>query len=141
MSTEAWTLVRPSGGCGLSQAKDSPSSFDAIRESPVKERRLPCGRVGMNAVSSLFRSLGLLPLLFGLGCGGGGGAGYNLDVGSDDGGASLALGAAGDASVSGFDAHIEQNHITVTFVTVGCTGPCADVVVGAPTWHLSGGCQ
>src|SRR5580692_11766548 len=71
---------------------------------------------------------GLLPVVLGMSCGSGGSNGYNLDVGSDDGGPSLLLGP-GDASRPGaFDAHIEQDHITVTFVTLTCTGPCADVV-------------
>jgi hypothetical protein len=49
-----------------------------------------------------------------------------LDRGGDDGGVfSPDLGDAGGAS--GLDAHIEQNHVTVTFVTVSCSGGCADV--------------
>ena len=76
---------------------------------------------------SLRRFVGHLPVVLALGCGSGA-HGYSLDVGTDDGGTSLVLGA-GDANVAGaFDAHIEQNHITVTFVTLSCTGPCADVV-------------
>jgi hypothetical protein len=36
---------------------------------------------------------------------------------------------SGDASASAaLDAHIEQNRVTITFVTLICTGPCADVV-------------
>ncbi len=82
----------------------------------------------MTVTPSLRRFVGLLPITLALGCGSSGGNRYSLDVGSDDGGPSLVLGA-GDASVLGaFDAHIEQNHIAVTFVTLSCTGPCADVV-------------
>jgi hypothetical protein len=33
------------------------------------------------------------------------------------------------------DAHIEQSHITVTIVTVSCSGPCADVVAVAAGGH------
>jgi hypothetical protein len=55
-------------------------------------------------------------------------SGYSLDVGADDGGAPIALGQGGDAGASALDAHIEQNHIAVTFVTLDCAGPCADVV-------------
>jgi hypothetical protein len=72
------------------------------------------------------RSVGLLLATFALGCGDSAGNPYSLPVGSDDGGGSF---FGGDASVSaGLDAHIEENHVTVTFVTVSCTGPCADVV-------------
>ena len=39
---------------------------------------------------------------------------------------------AGDASSTNMlHAHIEANRMTVTFITVGCTGPCADVVAVA----------
>jgi hypothetical protein len=72
--------------------------------------------------------IGLFALILAPGCGSNPGNGYSLDVGSDDGGSSLLLGS-GDAGTSGaLDAHIEQNHITVSFVTLTCTGPCADVV-------------
>jgi hypothetical protein len=70
------------------------------------------------------RFVGFLPVALALGCGGSPG---NLDVGFDDGGGGLF--PIGDASAPGaLDAHIEQNHVTVNFVTVSCTGPCADVV-------------
>jgi hypothetical protein len=50
-----------------------------------------------------------------------------LDVGSDDGGAILLLGG-GDAQAPGpLDAHIEQHGIAITFITLTCAGPCADV--------------
>jgi hypothetical protein len=61
-----------------------------------------------------------------MGCGG---AGNNraLLVGSDDGGAGSFAGV--DATASGaLDAQIEENRVTVTFVTLSCAGPCADVV-------------
>jgi hypothetical protein len=53
---------------------------------------------------------------------------YSLDVGGDDSG-TLTLAAGGDASRSldPLDAYIEQGPIHVTFVTLGCSGPCADV--------------
>src|SRR5258708_36077760 len=79
----------------------------------------------MSVVRPSLRLFGLFPLALALGCGKGGGDRY-LDEGSDDGGGSLVLGA-GDASVVGLDAHIEQKGITVTFVTLSCNGPCADV--------------
>jgi hypothetical protein len=68
------------------------------------------------------RFAGLLPVALALGCGDGR---NSLEVGSDDGG----LFSMGDASSPGaLDAHIEQNHVAVTFVTLACTGSCADVV-------------
>jgi hypothetical protein len=60
-----------------------------------------------------------------LGCGSTGGANYNLDVGSDDGGPSFAF-SGGDGGQA-LDAHIEQGHLAVTFITLSCSGPCADV--------------
>jgi hypothetical protein len=51
--------------------------------------------------------VGLVPVAFALGCGSRGNP-YSLDVGSNDGGPSLVLGA-GDASGPGeLDAHIES---------------------------------
>jgi hypothetical protein len=68
--------------------------------------------------------LGLLPA----GCGSGASSGFAGEVGTYEPDGGLVLGS-GDASAPGaLDAHIEQNHITVTFVTLSCTGPCADVV-------------
>lgn len=82
----------------------------------------------MTVAPSPPRFVGLVGIPLALGCGSSGGNGYGLDVGSDDGGAPLILGS-GDASAPGaLDAHIERNHITVTFVTLSCTGQCADVV-------------
>jgi hypothetical protein len=72
--------------------------------------------------------VGLLLVALALGCGSGGGNQYSLDVGTDDGGPSLVLGSGDASGPAPFDAHIEQNHVTVTFVTLSCTGPCADVV-------------
>jgi hypothetical protein len=60
-----------------------------------------------------------------LGCGGGG-HDYSLPVGSDDGGGGAFAGADGGA-VGPLGAHIEENHVTVTFVTLNCAGDCADV--------------
>ncbi len=91
----------------------------------------------MTVAPGPFRFVGLLPVTLAVGCGGSGSNGYSLDVGTDDSGPGLVL-SAGDASGPGaFDAHIEQNHIAVTFVTLSCAGPCADVVAvptggGAP---------
>jgi hypothetical protein len=70
----------------------------------------------------------LAPLASFAGCGSGGNKGSAGEVGTyePDGGLFF---ASGDASTSGpLDAHIEQNHVAVTFVTLSCTGPCADVV-------------
>ncbi len=68
------------------------------------------------------------------GCGSKGGGDYAIEVGSDDGGGSLSLSGA-DAGLSALDAHIEQNHITVTLVTVSCSGPCAQVMAVATGGH------
>jgi hypothetical protein len=52
---------------------------------------------------------------------------YSVTVGSDDAGGSFGPGSdAGDDGA--LAAHIEQNDITVTIVTLSCAGPCADVV-------------
>jgi hypothetical protein len=62
------------------------------------------------------------------GCGGNGQNPYVFDIGNDDGGPMF----QSDAGVPGaLDAHIEENHVTVTFVTLSCAGPCADVVAVA----------
>ncbi len=74
------------------------------------------------------RFVELFPVALAVGCGSSGGNGYSLDVGADDGGPSLVLGADDASATGAFDAHIEQNHIAVTFVTLSCAGPCADVV-------------
>ncbi len=75
------------------------------------------------------RFVGLLPLALALSCGSSGRSPYSLDVGSDDSGSSISLGSGFDgSSPSALDAHIERNHVTVTFVTLSCAGPCADVV-------------
>jgi hypothetical protein len=71
--------------------------------------------------------LGAVALSCGGACGsGGGGNHYSLAVGDDDGGGGAFAGA--DAGVSaGFDAHIEENHVTIMFVTLACAGDCATV--------------
>ncbi len=62
-----------------------------------------------------------------MGCGSSRGNPYSVDVGTDDGGLSFVLGS-GDAGGRGaLDAHIEENHITITFVTLSCSGGCATV--------------
>jgi hypothetical protein len=54
--------------------------------------------------------------------------GYSLPVGSDDGGNGTFGGDAGaDGTLAALAAHIEENHVAVTIVTVGCSGACADV--------------
>jgi hypothetical protein len=71
--------------------------------------------------------LGTAPVVLAAGCGSGGTSGFGGEVGiyQPDGGSFL---GSGDASASGaFDAHIEENRVTVTFVTLSCTGPCATV--------------
>jgi hypothetical protein len=80
----------------------------------------------MRAASS--GSIAVLAVALALGCGSKGDDGYSLNVGSDDGGPSLVLSAGDAGGATAFDAHIEQDHITVTFVTLTCTGRCADVV-------------
>jgi hypothetical protein len=59
-------------------------------------------------------------------CGSTGNGGLPGDVGTFplDGGSFVTGDAAG---ASGLDAHIEQNHVEVTVVTVGCAGACATV--------------
>jgi hypothetical protein len=69
--------------------------------------------------------LGAFALSCGSACGSGGGNLYSLPVGDDDGGGAFARGDA--AASAGFDAHIEEKHVTVTFVTVACAGDCATV--------------
>jgi hypothetical protein len=60
------------------------------------------------------------------GCGSGANGPLAGEVGVyDDGGPSF---VGSDAAAGALDAHIEQNHITVAFVTLSCAGPCADVV-------------
>jgi hypothetical protein len=67
-------------------------------------------------------------------CGGGASNHYSLPVGSDDGGpGSFVVGDPGPSGV--FDASIEQNHVTVTFVTLTCAGDCADVEAVATGGH------
>jgi hypothetical protein len=87
------------------------------------------------------RTWAMAPLLsaLALGCGSTG-HDYSLPVGSDDGGSGGFL--AEDSSAGGaLDAHIEQDHVTVTVVTVGCAGACADVQAiatgGAPPYSFS----
>jgi hypothetical protein len=64
-------------------------------------------------------------------CGSGGGADYAVDVGTDDAGGG-AFGPVGEAGASAsLTAHIEQNGMTVTFVTLSCADRCADVVAVA----------
>jgi hypothetical protein len=63
-------------------------------------------------------------------CGSDGGNGYSLDVGSDDGGSGLFQGGEGGGPTP-LAAHIEENQLTVSFITVGCAGSCADVVAVA----------
>jgi hypothetical protein len=72
------------------------------------------------------RAAGAVLATAALGCGSNGGNLYSLPVGDDDGGGGSFAGS--DATASGaFDAHIEQNHVTVTIVTLSCAGRCADV--------------
>jgi hypothetical protein len=73
-------------------------------------------------------ALVLLPVT--LGCGSTTGNGYSLPVGSDDdGGSFVGSDAGGPMSL---DAHFEENHVTVTFVTVSCAARCA-TVMAVPT--------
>ncbi len=62
---------------------------------------------------------------FAAGCGSNGGSA--LDVGSDDGGPGFVSGSVDGGAVGPLDAHIEENGVTVTFVTLSCAGGCADV--------------
>jgi SprB repeat len=61
------------------------------------------------------------------GCGSNGSTGAVGEVGTYTPGAFT----GGDASVSGLDAHIEENHVSVSFVTLSCADRCADVVAVA----------
>lgn len=68
-------------------------------------------------------------------CGSSGGADYAVDVGTDDAGGG-SFGPVGEAGASAnLAAHIEQNRITVTFVTLSCADRCADVVAVASGGH------
>jgi hypothetical protein len=71
-------------------------------------------------------AVGPLVSALALGCGSPGNS-YGLTVGSDEGGGGAFAGSDATAS-SALDAHIEENHVTVTFVVLSCAGPCADVV-------------
>jgi hypothetical protein len=77
--------------------------------------------------------VGLLVSTLNLGCGNRGSS-DSLSVGSDDiDGGSF---AEGDATASSaLDASIEENHVTVTIVTLSCAGDCADVQVVATGGH------
>jgi hypothetical protein len=58
-------------------------------------------------------------------CGGNGGAPYSDLVGSEDGGGVF---VGSDATAGGsLDAHIEENNVSVTIVTLSCAGECATV--------------
>jgi hypothetical protein len=67
------------------------------------------------------------PLALCLGCGSGGSGGFAGEVGTYEPDGGLFLGS-GDASASAaFDASIEQNHVAVKFITLSCSGSCAEV--------------
>jgi hypothetical protein len=71
------------------------------------------------------RALRLLALVLTAGCGGAGGPSYSLPVGDDGDGGSF---AGNDGGPSGaFDASIQENHVTVKFITLSCAGDCATV--------------
>ncbi len=57
-----------------------------------------------------------------LGCGSSG-----LDVGTDEGGASSVFPGTDASGQGAFDAYIEQNDVTVKFITLNCSGDCATV--------------
>jgi hypothetical protein len=65
-----------------------------------------------------------LALVLTAGCGGGG-ASYSLPVGSDDGGSGSFVGD--DAGSGVFEASIQENHVTVKFITLSCARDCATV--------------
>jgi hypothetical protein len=50
-----------------------------------------------------------------------------LDVGADEAGPGLLTGDAGPAPDGSLSAQIQQDHVGVTFVTITCSGSCADV--------------
>ncbi|MGH7438687.1 MAG: hypothetical protein ACRENE_23615 [Polyangiaceae bacterium] len=61
-----------------------------------------------------------------VGCGTSTSSEYSLDVGADEGGVITPI--RGDASgAQALDAHIEQNQLAVTFLTLSCAGDCATV--------------
>jgi hypothetical protein len=77
------------------------------------------GLVCLTVVALLF---GLVPLA---GCGGGS-PGYALDVSGDDGGTFVP--SSSDASPpTALDAYIQEGDMTVSFVTLSCSGGCATV--------------
>jgi hypothetical protein len=59
-----------------------------------------------------------------LGCGSSGGS---LDVGTDEGGLSSVFPGTDASGQGAFDAYIEQNDVTVKFITLNCSGDCATV--------------
>jgi hypothetical protein len=67
----------------------------------------------------------VFPVCLAVGCGSGGASDF-VDVGSDDGGVFVLDGMAATGPAA-FDAHIERDHVAVTFVTLSCSGACADV--------------
>src|ERR1700722_10815625 len=74
-----------------------------------------------------------------LGCRSSGGNLYSLPWATTTGAVAPSPGT--DATASGaFDAHIEQNHMMVTIVTLTCAGRCADVEAvatgGQPSVHV-----
>jgi hypothetical protein len=79
----------------------------------------------LRVVAFLAGALGLSSA--GGGCGSSGSPGAVGEVGTYVPGAF----SGGDASVSGLDAHIEANHVSVSFVTLSCADRCADVVAVA----------
>ncbi|HEX4447057.1 MAG TPA: hypothetical protein VH044_09980, partial [Polyangiaceae bacterium] len=70
------------------------------------------------------RFVGLLTATIATGCGSS--REGSLYVGADDAG-TFDPGSGDAAGPGAFDAHVEDNHVTVTFVTLGCTNDCATV--------------
>jgi hypothetical protein len=75
------------------------------------------------------------------GCGSGAGNGFAGEVGTYDSDAASLVLAKGDGGPSALDAQIEQNDLVVTFVTVTCSGGCADIQAvasgGHPPYHFA----
>jgi hypothetical protein len=88
----------------------------------------------IDALSRGFTSVrALIPVLL-LGCGSAE-RGYSLPVSADDDGGAGEFGGADANAAGALGAHIEQDQMTVTIVTVACAGDCAEVRAVATGGH------
>lgn len=79
--------------------------------------------------------IGLLTLTLAVGCGSNGGSPpYALEVGTDDGGAG-SFASRDSGAPQGLTAEIQENHVAIHFVTLGCADACATVQAVASGGH------